>query len=277
MYFDFKMVIDRLLGRRDILVPYFDFDKVLRNVVESHVLRDIRKLRYDVYCLECAYLEAGEYDDGLEVDEYDGASIHFAAYTLDKRDIVGTVRLVQPGDDQVYPFQAHCPTFDHFVFPPREHCAEISRLVVRKTHRRRRGDSMEGISAEFQEKGKLSEIRAKPMIGKEKRGNSPLLILGLYREMYRYSRANGIRYWYAAMERSLARSLEKMGFKFVPIGPQTDYYGPVTPFMADLNELNARLQKENKFLAAWFNDERIPTWVLLKTLAGNLFGSSSTR
>jgi N-acyl amino acid synthase of PEP-CTERM/exosortase system len=89
--------------------------------------------------------------------------------------------------------------------------------------------------------------------------------------MYRHSRQNGIRYWYAAMERSLAKSLDKMGFRFVPIGPQTDYYGPVTPFIVDLDELNERLHKENKFLAAWFNDESIPLFVLLRALGENLF------
>jgi N-acyl amino acid synthase of PEP-CTERM/exosortase system len=278
MFFDFKMMLDRLRGRRDLLVPYFDFATVARQAVDALVLRDIRRLRYEVYCLECNYLQAEDYDEGLEADEYDVNSIHFAAYTLDHASIIGTVRLVQPGADQVYPFQSHCTTFDQFVSPPRAEAAEISRLVVRKTHRRRRGDSMEGISAEFREKGRLADIRAKPVIGREqRRGNSPLLLLGLYREMYRYSRANGIRYWYAAMERSLARSLEKMGFKFVPIGPQTDYYGPVTPHMVDLHDLNARLQIENKFLAAWFNDEPIPFRVLVKTLYGTLFGSSSRR
>jgi N-acyl amino acid synthase of PEP-CTERM/exosortase system len=89
--------------------------------------------------------------------------------------------------------------------------------------------------------------------------------------MYRHSRQNGIRYWYAAMERSLARSLEKMGFKFVPIGPQVDYYGPVTPHMVDLNDLDERLKRENKFLAAWFNDEPIPLWILVKTMIGNFW------
>jgi N-acyl amino acid synthase of PEP-CTERM/exosortase system len=86
--------------------------------------------------------------------------------------------------------------------------------------------------------------------------------------MYRYSRKNGIRYWYAAMERSLARSLDKMGFRFVPIGPQVDYYGPVTPHMVDLDELNERLKQENRFLAAWFNDEPIPFWTVVKTMIG---------
>jgi N-acyl amino acid synthase of PEP-CTERM/exosortase system len=265
---------DRLLGKRDILIPYFDFSKVLRGNMESFILKEIYRLRYEVYCLECEYLKAKDFDEGLESDDYDDCSIHFAAYTLD-HNIVGTVRLVQPGEGQVYPFEGHCKVFEEFTLPPRASAAEISRLVVRKTFRRRRGDSMEGISKDFVEKGTTASIQ--PPTAHEKRGNSPLLLLGMYREMYRHSRANGIRFWYAAMERSLARSLEKMGFKFLPIGPQVDYYGPVTPHMVDLNDLNERLQKDNKFLAAWFNDERIPFWVMLKTMAGNMLASRPKR
>jgi N-acyl amino acid synthase of PEP-CTERM/exosortase system len=91
----------------------------------------------------------------------------------------------------------------------------------------------------------------------------------MYRELYRHSKQNGVRFWYAAMERSLAKSLEKMGFKFIPIGPETDYYGKVTPFIVDLEELNLRLKSENRFLAAWFNDEPIPLWIMVKTVVGS--------
>ena len=266
---------DRLFGKRDVLVPYFSFSKVLRGNMESLVLQEIYKLRYEVYCLECNFLEANDYQSGQESDEYDDCSTHFAAFTLDQN-IVGTVRLVQPKDEQVYPWETHCHPFEEFVMPPRENAAEISRLVVRKTHRRRRGDSMEGISKDFVEKGSTASIKPKG-VSRDKRGNSPLLLLGLYREMYRHSRANRIRYWYAAMERSLARSLEKMGFRFVPIGPQVDYYGPVTPHMVDLNELEERLSRENKFLAAWFNDQRIPLWILIKTAVGTMLMARSTK
>lgn len=264
-------MVERLNGKRDILIPYFNFRCVLKGNIESHVLKEIFKLRYEVYCLERHFLEANEFQEGLETDEYDDCSIHFAAYTLDNQ-IVGTVRLVQPHPGQKYPFESHCASFPDFVAPAPETVAEVSRLVVRKTHRRRRGDSMEGISQDFVEKGSTRSIKPHSSVRRDKRGNSPLLLLGMYREMYRYSRQNGIRYWYAAMERSLARSLEKMGFKFVPIGPQVDYYGPVTPHMADLDELIGRLERENKFLAAWFNDEPIPVWIMLKTMIGNFLG-----
>jgi N-acyl amino acid synthase of PEP-CTERM/exosortase system len=260
------MLFQQLFGNRDILIPYFEFSKVLRGCAECQVLKDIYALRYEVYCLECAFLEAQDFKEGLETDEFDDCSTHFATYAQDCA-LVGTVRLVQPKDGQAYPFEGHCRTFEQFAMPARETAAEISRLVVRKTYRRRRGDSMHGVSQDFLEKGSTASIAPRTM-SSEQRGNSPLLLLGMYREMYRYSRANGIRYWYAAMERSLARSLDKMGFKFVPIGPQINYYGPVTPYMVDLNDLETRLQRENKFLAAWFNDQPIPLWIRIKTLIG---------
>ena len=272
----FARLTDRFTGKRDILIPYFNFRKVLKGNMESYVLKEIFKLRYEVYCLERHYLEASTCKEEMETDEYDACSTHFAAYTL-SNDIVGTVRLVQPDAEQQYPFESHCVPFPEFTFPARETAAEISRLVVRKTFRRRRGDSMEGISKDFVEKGSTKTIQPRSTVRGDKRGNSPLLLLGMYREMYRHSRQNGIRYWYAAMERSLARSLQKMGFKFVPIGPQVDYYGPVTPHMVDLNELIERLERENKFLAAWFNDEPIPLWIMVKTMVGNYLEGRSRK
>ena len=261
------LLFDRLLGKRDILIPYFDFSTVLRGSMESLILKDIYRLRYEVYCVECAYLTPQQPDQELETDAYDNCSVHFAAYTLDHA-MAGTVRLVQPQSGQRYPFEEHCTLFDDFTAPARARAAEISRLVVRKNYRRRRGDSLHGVSSDFIEQGSTAAIA--PSGGEaDKRGNSPLLLLGLYREMYRHSRANGVRYWYATMERPLAQSLEKIGFRFLPIGPEVDYYGPVTPHMVDLNDLNTRLRKENKFLAAWFNDERIPLWIMLRMVAGS--------
>jgi hypothetical protein len=47
--------------------------------------------------------------------------------------------------------------------------------------------------------------------------------------------------------------------------------------MVDLNDLNERLERENKFLAAWFNDKRIPIWILVKTMVGNLLTARSQK
>lgn len=257
------MWINVLLKKRDLLTPYFKFKKELRGNMESVLLENIFKLRYEVYCLECQFLAIDDFKNGQETDEYDGCSTHFAAFTLDDS-IIATVRLVQPGQEQNYPFESHCSVFDTYLQPPREETGEVSRLIVKKSYRRRQGDSMQGVTSEFREKGKISAI--KPHHGGRKRdGESPMLLLGLYREMYRYSKENGIRWWYAAMENSVARSLGKIGFEFLPIGPQTDYYGPVTPYVVNVDEVHHRLQIENKLLAAWFNDERIPFSVLIES------------
>ena len=64
--------------------------------------------------------------------------------------------------------------------------------------------------------------------------------------------AMGIRYWYAAMEQPLARSLQMMNFSFQRIGREVDYFGPVSPYFADLRVLEERLQQRNPGLLAWF-------------------------
>ena len=252
----------KAVAKQDLLTPFFQFLRAPASAIGTPIVEDMLRLRYEVYCLERNFLVAEDFDNGLEIDEFDVCSTHFGGYNMDNL-IVGSVRLVQPPVGLNFPFEQHCPMFDTFQFPPREQSGEISRLVVRKTYRRRRGDSLQGISKEFMDKGNAAAI--KPSAGGSRRnGDSPRLLLGLYREMYRHSRATGVRYWFAAMERSLAFSLGKMGFKFVPIGPATDYYGPVTPFMVDLDELNKTLRKENKLLAAWFNDEPIPLWLRIQ-------------
>ena len=267
---------DVFFGDQDLLVPYFRFREVAQDDPNRPELREIFKLRYEVYCLERAFLDAEVFTEGMETDEFDRHSFLFGGFHRDDDFIVGTVRLVQPGPEQQYPWQEHCTAFAEFKLPPREQSGEVSRLVVRKTYRRRRGDSMEGISQEFREKGTTASIKPAKSAG-EQRGNSPLLLLGLYREMYRHSRANGIRYWYAAMERSLARSLDRMGFRFEPIGPKVDYYGPVIPHMVDLDECMSRLKQQNQFLHAWFNDLPIPLPVRIKTRFANWRSSRATR
>jgi N-acyl amino acid synthase of PEP-CTERM/exosortase system len=75
--------------------------------------------------------------------------------------------------------------------------------------------------------------------------------------MYKYSIEIGVRYWYAAMERSLARSLSRMGFCFQQIGLETDYYGIVAPYIADLRELEDRVGASNPALLAWLQKPEV--------------------
>lgn len=217
----------------------------------GEVPNELFKLRHDVYCVERAFLNADDSFEGMEFDDYDDSATHFAAYTMDEV-LIGTVRLVTPRAPRAYPFELHCRPFDSFEMPPHHLCGEVSRLAVKRTHRRRRADSVIGIPgfAPDREPG----LHLSPEV-ERRSNNSPMLLLGMYREMYRHSRSRGIRYWFAAMERSLAYSLARMGFRFEAIGPVADYYGEVTPYMLDLGELKPSLAEKNPSLAAWFDEK----------------------
>jgi len=206
-------------------------------------------LRFAVFCEECNFLSPNDYPNGLESDDYDSGSAHFAARNPDHR-VVGTSRLVLVGSETTFPYEAHCDTFANFRPPDRAASAEVSRLAVDRTYRRRAGDSLSGVNTLDLKGPRHPGTRG----GSDKRVNAPLLVLGLYREMYRYSRANGIRYWYAAMEKPLAKVLAMYGFAFTPIGPEQDYYGPVTPYLGDLRDLEELVRGYKPELLEWFQN-----------------------
>ena len=254
-------------GKKDLIVPYFTFRRLLSHKDDAELFAMIAKLRYEVYCVECNYLDHTEFEDGLEADHFDERSIHMAAQTH-SGEVVGTVRLVLANPDQEFPFENHCSIYPDFTFPPRQECGEISRLIVKKSFRRRPGDSLQGVSKEFREQGSVETIgpQTKTITGKTRRSNSPLIMLGMYREIYRYCCQHGIRYCYVAMEKGMANLCDRMGIHFVPVGPETDYYGPVTTYVADLRELEAQMGAANKFMSAWFRDQHISDWLLVTTL-----------
>jgi N-acyl amino acid synthase of PEP-CTERM/exosortase system len=219
----------------------------------AEIPNEIFKLRYDVYCVECAFLPHDDSFEGLEFDDFDDCSTHFAAYTMEES-LTGTVRLVQPHGRRPFPFELHCNTFPNFVMPERAECGEVSRLAVKRAHRRRRADSVLGIPGFLAGHHADTACQFSPEVERRDR-RSPMLLLGMYREMFRHSRVRGVRYWFAAMERSLAHSLAKIGFHFEPIGPVADYYGSVTPYVTDLDVLIERLEQNNPALGAWFSEK----------------------
>jgi N-acyl amino acid synthase of PEP-CTERM/exosortase system len=214
---------------------------------------EIFALRYEVYCLECGFLDARMYEDGLESDEYDTGAAHFVAHNIDN-ELVGSLRLVHPPHSETFPFEERCyELFENIVPPPREKAAEISRLVVRKNYRGRMGASMGGNGRAFAISGPVGVPFQRQYT--ERRSHSPEILLGLYRQIYQYSLRMGICYWYAAMERSLARALSRLHFAFTPIGMEVDYFGPVTPYMVDLRELERQLSVHSPAVLAWFRGE----------------------
>jgi N-acyl amino acid synthase of PEP-CTERM/exosortase system len=225
----------------------FTFREVRRGTRDP-VLQAIFALRYQVYCIERRFLPAEDYPDGRETDEFDRHSSHFCA--IDSRDtVIGAVRLVRPPITEPFPFQRRCgDLFDGIKVPPPESSAEVSRLVVSRNFRHRAGDLPEGMT-DIEAQQKASSYAS------ERRSSRPEIVLGLYRALYQYSRREGIRYWYAAMEQSLARALMRFNFEFNRIGPEADYFGPVAPYLASLEDLERRVGHVSEDLLRWFQGD----------------------
>jgi N-acyl-L-homoserine lactone synthetase len=176
------------------------------------LMRKVHELRFQIYCLEQGFLDAVDYPEGCESDEHDLHSFHFASCD-DGGDVAGYVRLVRPDPIGTFPFQNHCLTLEGEASPPAHLCAEISRLMVSASYRRQPD-------------------------------RSPTILCNLFMQMHACSVRHGVRYWYAAMERSLVRVLQRMlGIEFRQIGPVTDYYGPVAPYLIDLREVEVRIRQ----------------------------------
>ena len=106
---------------------------------------------------------------------------------------------------------------------------EVSRLSVSRSYNRREGDGHYGLGS------------APPRTDGAERRAGGVLVMVLYKAMYQASKRCGITHWMAATEKSLYRLVSRSGFPFRQIGPETDYYGPVAPYLIDLSELEANI------------------------------------
>jgi N-acyl amino acid synthase of PEP-CTERM/exosortase system len=203
--------------------PYFT-GLVLDNV--PRLLEASYSLRYQVYCHERAFLPAEKYPDQLEVDGFDRYSVHVGVVNL-QGDLVATARLVQPSAEGL-PVFAHCTLFADVlpIHDPTFRVAEISRLSVSRTYNRRAGDGFFGLQG--------PTPRRK---GEERRGGGEI-VMTLYKAVYQASKRRGHTHWIAATERSLQRLFSRFRFPFRPIGPETDYYGIVAPYLMDLRDFD---------------------------------------
>lgn len=210
-----------------LLVPtHFDFS-IIDN---ARYLSSSYALRYAVYCNERNFLTPEDYPTALEMDEFDPHSIHMGGTNRDG-DMVATVRLVMPSDIGL-PLLDHCqlfPEYQYLVDPGRlsqRNVAEISRLAISKAYRRRQGDGYFG----------LASLQDGPSIdvSRPQRRQHPEIVFGIFKLIYQTSKRRGITHWFAAMEKSLLRLLHRYHIDFMPIGPELDYYGPVTPFFAEI-------------------------------------------
>jgi N-acyl amino acid synthase of PEP-CTERM/exosortase system len=190
------------------------------------LLDESYRLRYQVFCIERQFLSPTFFPDGREIDVFDKHSVHLGV--LDAQDrLVATARLVRRTEDGL-PMYGHCsllvrePVLADFFAP----LVEISRLAVSRKYNRRRGDQHYGL-----EGGSSANLGGDRREGGE-------IVMTLYREVYQASKRHGFTHWLAATERSLQRLLIRYRLPFTQVGPETDYYGMVAPYLLDLTVLD---------------------------------------
>lgn len=226
---------------------YFD---VTRVEMGDGLWDGIQRLRYDVYCLECQYLDASRYPAGRESDGFDPHSIHFAS-TNERQEIVATLRLVRDSP-MGFPLEQHGPRLsDEFRALPRDTSAEISRLILAKSYRRRANDGLYGL--ELGDAQATAEAQAQIQ---HRRSKYPLILFGLFKVMYMESLSLGLDYWLAAMEPGLQNMLNKFGLGLRQIGDPMEYYGKVIPYYSSIADLTKFIMESRPDVFQFFGDSQ---------------------
>ncbi len=198
--------------------------EVVRN---EEQLREVFRLRHQVYCVERNFEPAA---DGEEKDEFDRRSRHVLLRHSSDGEVVGTVRVIAPSFANAgasFPMMAVCERslLRHL---PLHATGEISRFAISK-HKRM------GCTA------------------------VALLRLALMRGIVQISHEMGLTHWIAVMERSLLRLHESNAIRFEPLGPLVSYHGIRQPASGSIHAVLARIRREQlpiwQFLTdggAWF-------------------------
>ena len=231
---------------REIFSRYFDVVTDSRAWVVDEAL----KLRYQVYCVEAGFENAALFKDKREFDDFDCRSVHGIVRHTSSGVTAATVRLVLPERDHPevpFPVEKHCSDSLKFVAPllkgvSRHSIAEISRFAVSKDFKRRLGEaaSVAGIGPDH---GKY--VRQGPS-GKRV---IPHLIVGLFVAIVKLSAEHHITHWYAVMDVSLLRLLNRFGINFMLIGEPIDYHGLRQPCFGSIDDVLAGIW--NKRFDIW--------------------------
>lgn len=215
---------------------YFDFHRAAPKPLYADALH----LRFQVYCLERGFLSPADYPEGREHDEFDEHAVHFLARHRASRQPAGTIRLVHHSP-LGFPMLKHCRIdedyqqicFDNEVGVRR--FAEISRLAVSRHYRQRATDTVFGGPPRRSRDSAIDVGGGDPFDCPDTAG--PEIIAGLYKCLYHECKQRAVTHLLVAMERSLQVLLKRLTIRFVPIGPEIDYYGPVRPYLLNLGQL----------------------------------------
>lgn len=226
------------------------FEIVLADTTE--LLEHVYRIRYQVLCVQNTFpdMDAIDYPDKMERDEYDDHSCHALLRFRPSGDFVGAVRLIlcnplQPG--KLFPVELNTQldtSLCNIKALPRQQIAEISRSVVIRQFERRERDRRCINDRRQQEVNVNSEKRATTERRSSDRRATPHLSLLLMAAVLRMSVKYNIRHWFSATEPALNRLLGFYGLSFTPVGPPVSYHGIRRPYYMQVEDALNKMYKE---------------------------------
>ena len=223
-----------------LLETFSKYFEVVR-VVTDDQLREALRIRYQVYCLETGYEDVKLHANGLEQDEFDVRAVHSLLIHRPSGLVAGTVRLVLPNYSIVedpFPIEKHCGAAikQPIKGANRAELAEISRFCISREFKRR--------MAEAKTLWANTSDDSLRMEGFDQRRLIPHITVGLFSAIVSMSAEHRVRYWYAVMEPSLLRLLQRFGIHFETIGPILDYHGERQPCFALADQVLGNMRHE---------------------------------
>jgi N-acyl amino acid synthase of PEP-CTERM/exosortase system len=226
----------------DIVAAFHEYFDVTRaNTPE--LLHEVFRLRYQVLCIEQRLpgFDASRYPDEYERDNYDDHSSHVLLLHRPSGNFVGTARLILPDPDhprKCFPLELHAQ-LDPLLFDlrtvPRQHTAEVSRLLILRSFRQRREDNEEFESSAVVEERGIKKLR-----------RFPHPILALVAGLISVAAEHDITHWISMMDPALNRLLGHYGGQHDPIGPITEYHGQRRPYHLNLTCALGRMYNTHK-------------------------------
>lgn len=199
-------------------------------------------LRHEVFCAELGRVPSCHEQPGsrpMETDEFDEHSVHVLCRSVETGEAVGCARLILPspkGLNVLSRYKLHGErSFGE------DSVGEIGRLAISSKLRRYRRDT--------QLMGPALPAAATDLVGRDIKRDGPTVALGLYREIFRLAGEYGIANCYAAMEPSLSRMLNRLGFPFAEAGPINSSVQPARqPYIIGAQALRTDLARRNSCL-----------------------------
>ncbi|THF65505.1 PEP-CTERM/exosortase system-associated acyltransferase [Pseudothauera nasutitermitis] len=204
---------------------YFRIAPAMDDAARERVYR----IRHEVYCEELHF--EPERANRQETDEYDAHSLHCLLTTnSDPEQLVGCTRLVlaRPDDPSApLPFEHACAhTLDRRIIDPtrlpRERIAEVSRLAVRATYRRRKGEARSELPIHEED------------FGLGDRPRFPYIPIGLYLGAVALAARSGIDTLFVLTEPRLAAHFARLGVEIRQIGGGIEHRGLRVPSVMDV-------------------------------------------